>query len=356
MRASYRAIPIAIAICAAAPAFADAQSQVQAARKAERRGEWKRALEAWKAAYAADVNAEYLIGIGDSYVKLGNPDEARKNYNAYLADPLALPANVEKVKAKLASIDNSAGSALALPGGGLALPGSDAAASNSPPPLPLGSPPPLPGLDLPGSAPVSVAEEKGRKGKRRKGSEAPLPLPGLDLPSLGAAPAAQLAQRKPDAPPGLSLPGLDLPGLPLAQPAPALPVKRDQSAVANNTPSTVTKTTGTQVAMTTPRERKPVPEAVIAQRPPPGAQSEASGGNSKTLAYVAAGVAVVGLGGGAFFFTQAGSAHSELTGSKHDSATAQTLFDKETKSKTLSFIGLTAGLVSAGVAAALFAF
>ncbi len=355
MRASCRAIPIAIAICAAAPAFADAQSQVQAARKAERRGEWKRALEAWKAAYAADFNAEYLIGIGDCSVKLGNTDEARKNYNAYLADPLALPANVEKVKAKVASLD-SAGGALALPGGGLALPGPDAPASNSPPPLPLGSPPPLPGLDLPGSTPVAVAEEKGRKGKRTRGREAPPPLPGLDLPSLGAAPAAQVAERKQNAPPGLSLPGLELSGLPLAQPAPALPVKRDQSAVANNTPSPVTKTTGTQVAMTSPRERKPVPEAVIAQRPPPGAQFQASEGNSKTLAYVAAGVAVVGLGGGAFFFTQAGSAHSDLTGSVHDSATAQTLIDKESKSKTLSFIGLTAGLVSAGVAAALFAF
>src|SRR5438270_10379670 len=117
MRA-FSAIPIAIAICAAAPAFADAQSHVQSAKKAERRGEWQKALEAWKAAYSADVNAEYLIGIGDAYSHLGNKDEAKKNYEAYLADPLALPANVDKVKTKIAELDSPAGG-LALPGAGL---------------------------------------------------------------------------------------------------------------------------------------------------------------------------------------------------------------------------------------------
>src|SRR5713226_4750172 len=121
MRALSAAIPIAIAICAAAPAFADAQSNVQAAKKYEKRGEWKKALESWKAAYNADVNAEYLIGIGDCYAHLGNNEEAKKNYNAYLADPLALPANVEKVKIKIAAFDGST-AALALPGGALALP------------------------------------------------------------------------------------------------------------------------------------------------------------------------------------------------------------------------------------------
>ena len=127
MRA-FSAIPIAIAICAAAPAFADAQSHVQSAKKAERKGEWRKALEEWKAAYSADSNAEYLIGIGDAYSHLGNKDEAKKNYEAYLADPLALPNNVEKVKTKIAELGNPAGG-LALPGAGsgLSLPGADAA-------------------------------------------------------------------------------------------------------------------------------------------------------------------------------------------------------------------------------------
>src|SRR5437588_12755868 len=129
MRA-FSAVPIALVLFAAAPAFADAQSHVQAAKKAERKGEWHKALEEWKAAYSADINAEYLIGIGDAYSHLGNKDEAKKNYEAYLADPLALPNNVEKVKTKIAELDSPAGG-LALPGAGLALPGSDA-----PPPLP----------------------------------------------------------------------------------------------------------------------------------------------------------------------------------------------------------------------------
>src|SRR6266568_295090 len=133
---AFSAVSVAAVLCAAAPAFADAQSNVQAAKKAERKGEWRKALEAWKAAYSADINAEYLIGIGDAYSHLGNKDEARKNYEAYLADPLALPTNVEKVKVKIAELDSAAGGlalpgagpGLALPGAGpgLALPGADA--------------------------------------------------------------------------------------------------------------------------------------------------------------------------------------------------------------------------------------
>jgi hypothetical protein len=327
------AVPIAIAICAAAPAFADVQSHVQAAKKAERRGEWRKALAAWKAAYAADLNAEYLIAIGDSYARLGNTEEAKKNYDAYLADPLALPSNVEKVKTKIAALENPAGG-LTLPGAALALPAA------APPPLPV------PGLELPGAAPAVA--ENGRKGKHKKLGDAPLALPVLDLPP------AQLAEKKPE--PSLPLPGLELP-LP-GSPPPA--AKKEQPAVAINTPPAThisDSLSGKQLAVATPqKERKPVPEAVIAPRPPPAAQSQASGGGSKVLAYVAAGVAVVALGGGAFAFTQAGSAHSELTGSKHDSATAQSLIDKESQNKTLSFVGLTVGLVSAGVATALFAF
>lgn len=369
MRALSAAVPIAVVICAAAPAFADVQAQVQAAKKAERRGEWRKALADWKAAYAADVNAEYLIGIGDCYVKLGNTEEAKKNYNAYLADPLALPVNVEKVKTKLAALDAPAGG-LALPGAGLALPGTDAA------------PPPLPGLDLP--APAMAEVKGGKRGKHRKGNEAPPPLPGLELPGV------QVADNKKAEGPGLALPGLELPGaapskkepenaasastslelpglpLPGATPVPA--AKPEPAAVASNTPS-ATRTTsktgsslnGKTVAMATPPPAvKPgprhVPEAAIAQAPVSRSQAEASSGASRTVAFVAAGVAVAALGGGAFAFTRAGSAHTELTGKVHSGAEAQSLLQDEAKNKTLSFVGLATGLVAAGVATALFAF
>jgi len=357
----FSAVTIAFAVCAAAPAFADAQSHVQAARKAEKKGEWRKALEEWKAAYSADINAEYLIGIGDSYSHLGNKDEAKKNYEAYLADPLALPANVEKVKSKIAALETPA------PGLALALPGADAA------------PPPLPGLDLP-----AAPDAKGKKTKKGKDIAAP-PLPGLDLPSpptavaandnkdqqlalpgldLPAAPPAASPKKEEkkvaSAAPTLELPGLPLPGATTPPAAKTEPPKKDQPAVASNN-GTTTRTkdsTGKQLAMTTPPkppEHKQVPEAAIAAAPLRGQQAEASGA-SRTVAYIAAGVAVVALGGGAFAYTKASSAHSDLTGKVHDGATAQSLLETEAKDKTLSFVGLAAGLVSAGIATALFAF
>src|SRR5258706_12357821 len=154
MRA-FSAVPVAILLCAAAPAFADAQSSVQAAKKAEKKGEWRKALKAWKAAYSSDVNAEYLIGIGDAYSHLGNKDEAKKNYEAYLADPLALPGNVEKVKTKIAELDNPLAGGLARPGGpGLPLP------ADPPRRLPgAPAPPPLPWIDLPAAARAAADEQ-----------------------------------------------------------------------------------------------------------------------------------------------------------------------------------------------------
>jgi hypothetical protein len=358
-------VTVAIFVCAAAPAFADAQSHVQAAKKAERRGEWRRALDAWKAAYSADVNAEYLIGIGDAYSHLGNKGEAKKNYEAYLADPLALPANVEKVKAKIASLDGSPGDALALPGGpGLALPG-------SPPALPgeAAAPPSLPGLDLPGAT-TTAAADTGKKGKHKKGSEPPPSLPGLELPGTPTL----VAEKKADPGPGLALPGLELPGTPA--PARKEPDKRIASASpglelpglplsppARKEPPVTTQQSKPPktIAMTQPSappkaEPRRLPDAVLAETPAPRSQPEASSGASRIVAYVAAGVAVISLGGGALAFTKAGSAHSELTGKVHSGAEAQSLLESEAKNKTLSFVGFAGGLVAAGISTALFAF
>ncbi len=222
MRA-FAAVVTAVAVCAAAPAFADAQSHVQAAKKAERKGEWHKALEEWKAAYRSDVNAEYLIGIGDAYAHIGNKAEAKKNYQAYLADPLALPTNVEKVKQKIAELDNPGG-ALALPGGpGLALPGADA-----PPPLPLDSAPSAkkgktapPPLELPGATPAAQAKNEP---------------PPLELPGMAPAPAKKEPEKKlASASPGLELP---LPGSPplAARTEPPTAKKEPPKTVAVATP------------------------------------------------------------------------------------------------------------------------
>jgi len=85
------------------------------AKKAERTGDWRKALQEWKGAYAAEANAEYLIGIGDALFQLGDKAEAKNNYEAYLTDPLALPANVDKVKKKLAPAERLGSGTLALP-------------------------------------------------------------------------------------------------------------------------------------------------------------------------------------------------------------------------------------------------
>lgn len=308
MRA-FAAVFFAFAVCAAAPAFADAQTHVAAARKAEKKQNWKKALTEWKAAYAQDMNAEYLIGIGDAYAHLGNTAEAKKSYEAYLADPLALPKNVEKVKAKIAALEPAAGSQLALPGAALPLP---AAKSAAPPPLPL------PGLDQPAAAATAA-----------KKSEPPM----LELPGATKKEPAKVA----------SAPELPLPGA-------KTEAKGASTAVAAGAAATK------PIAMTTPAA--PVAAAtaapIAATTATPMAQQRSGG--QRTMAYVTAGMAVVALGGGALAFSQANSAHSDLTGSVHSGAEAAQLLQKESSNKTLSAVGFAAGLALAGVSAALFVF
>src|SRR5882672_11598932 len=312
MRA-FAAVPIAIAVCVATPAFADASSHITGAKKAERKGDWRKALQEWKAAYAAEPNAEYLIGIGDAYSRLGNKTEAKKNYEAYLADPLALPASVQKVKAKIAALGPPAGGALAAP----TLPplsGSEAALT-------------LPGLDLPSAAPSPTMP----------------PLPGLELPA--AAAAAKVASATP--------PPMPLPGVPAK--SEAAPKKDAAPAVADGAKAPAKPIAMVPPAVDTRSDKAPV-AAVTATPVPQDSKRSSSGGVQRTMAYVTAGVAVAALGGGALAFTKANSAQNDLTGGVHSSAHAQQLLDDVNRNKTLSAVGFAGGLVAAGIAAALFAF
>jgi hypothetical protein len=310
-----RSWAVALVLAVSAPIWAATpQQHVAAARAAEKRSDWRKALREWQAAYRTEINAEYLIGIGDAHAHLGNKVEARKQYEAYLADPLALPANAARVKGKIAALQAPAGEAMALALPVAAGKGSEVALA-------------LPELPAPGAKP----------GAAKEAPPPPIPLPELDLP--GATPAAKktdLALALPDLP-GASGGGSSKPGQTVAAVAPPSAAK---PAVAKPAPP--------------PETRKAPVGAIAAEAPRPS--PSASGGARRTAAWIAAGVAVAALGGGVFAYTKASSAQSDLRGSVHDGATAKSLLDSEKQNKTLSAIGLAGGLAAAGVSAFLFAF
>src|SRR6267378_5705515 len=317
------AAALVLAVSAPVLAAETPQQHVAAARAAEKRSQWRKALREWQAAYRMEINAEYLIAIGDAYAHLGKKGEARKQYEAYLADPLSLPASAARVKAKIAALEAPAGAAMAL-----ALPV---------PPVEKGSEIALalPELPAPGAKPAAGKDA----------SPPPLPLPQLDLP--GAKPAAKKADL-----------ALALPELPAASGGEPGKKQPPASSKPGQTVVAVAPPTGAPPAIakpaTPPETRKAPVGAIAAEAPRPS--PSASGGARRTAAWIAAGVAVVALGGGVFAYTKASSAQSDLTGSVHDGATAKSLLDSEKQNKTLSVIGLAGGLAAAGVSAFLFAF
>ena len=284
-----RSWALALVLAASAPVLAEtAQQHVKAAQAAEKRSDWRKALREWQAAYRLEINAEYLISIGDAFAHLGNKAEARKQYEAYLADPLTLPANATRVKAKIAALGTppaakESGMALALPE--VAKAGETAAAA----------PLPLPGLDAPA---LPNAADAGKK--------------PAGAPAAGAAAVAAAT------PPAAAKPAAEKP-----PPAPAS-AKAPSEAVA-----------AAETAHPTPTSR---------------------GGVQRTMAWVAAGVAVAAFAGGAIAYGQASSAQNDLTGGVHSGAQAQSLLEREKSNKTLSAVAFAGGLVAAGMAVALFTF
>jgi hypothetical protein len=315
-----RSWAVALVLAVSAPVWAEtAQQHVTAARAAEKRSNWRKALREWQSAYRMEINAEYLIGIGDAQSHLGNKTEARKQYEAYLADPLALPANAARVKSKIAALagPSDKAMALALPAAGK---GSEVALA-------------LPALPAPGAA--------------KEAPPPPLPLPELDLP--GAKPAA----KKTDL--ALALP--ELPGAASAEAGkkqPPASSKPGQTVIAAAPPSGVKPAVAKPA--TAPPETQRAPIGAIAAESPRPSPSASSGGARRTAAWIAAGVAVAALGGGVFAYTQGASAQNDLRGSVHDAATAKSLLDSEKQNKMLSAIGFAGGLAAAGVSAFLFAF
>jgi len=320
-----RSWALALVLAASAPIWAEtSQQHVTAARVAEKRSQWRKALREWQAAYRMEINAEYLIGIADAHARLGNKAEARRQYEAYLVDPLALPANAARVKKKIAALQAPAKGAMAvkLPARSAADPkGKQLAAAPPLPAMPAPQPLPLPDLDLPPAKTAAPAKK----------NDLALALPEL----LGAPPADADKKQTP----------------PAAQPAPA----QTAQTLAAAPPAAGAKPEVAKPGSAPEPRKAPLDAIAVAEAPRPSPAASA-GGAKRTVAWVAAGVAVVALGGGAFAYARSNSAQSDLTGSVHDSAGAKSLLDDEKQYKTMSFIGLAGGLVAAGVSAALFAF
>ncbi len=305
MRA-FAAIPIALALLCATPALAAPRNHAAAAKRAERKGEWRKALREWKAAYAKDAKPEYLIAIGDAQAHLGNAAEAKKSYEEYLADPLAVPARIDKVKEKIAGLDRPPAD-LSLPA--LPLPSTPAVAQRA-----KEADPPLPAMrrDPPPAAAVAPPPARVEAREAPKKAVAPPKIEAREAPKRETAPAVA------------------------ANEAPALPAK---IAVAAN-----------------PVAERQAPVAVFSAAPLAAHPRTESSRAQRTLAYVTAGVAIAALGGGALAYTQAGSTHSELTNGIHSPAETQRLLDDERRYRTLSLVGLAGGLLTAGIATALFVF
>lgn len=72
------------------------------------RGEYRRALEQFIAAYAIGQDPNLLFNMGRCYQQLGERAVAEEKYRAFIADPGADPAGVERARALLATLDEPA--------------------------------------------------------------------------------------------------------------------------------------------------------------------------------------------------------------------------------------------------------
>ena len=329
-----RSWAVALVLAVSAPVWAEtAQQHVNAARAAEKRSDWRRALREWQAAYRLEINAEYLIGIGDAYAHLGKKAEARRQYDAYLADPLALPGNAATVKAKIAALDAPAGGALALE-----LPAAPVPESKARP-----AAPPLPPL----AAPAPAA----------KGTDIALALP--ELPAPGAKAGASSPSKTAAAVP-LPLPGVDVPAFPTAADAvgekPAATGTKAAQAVASAGPAPAAKPAVAKPPAAPAPAKAPSEAVSVVETQRSTTIGEPRAGTQRVIAWVAAGVAVAALGGGALAYTKASSAQSDLTSKVRSGAEAQSLLEQEKQNRTLAFVGFAGGLVAAGLSAALFTF
>jgi len=356
------ALPLAVLLFAAPSHAAPAKVHAAAAHKAEKAGNWSKALEEWQAAYRMEANSDYLIGMGDAYAHLGDKANARKQYNAYLADPLSL--DTDGVKAKLAALDKPASDDLSLDLGG---PPAKAAVASNDLDLDLSGPPPADSK--------KKGKEKGKKGKKEASADLSLDLGGpssLDLPP--AAPAkSKVASNDLD---------LDLGPAPTTAkvtPPPTPPSSARGTQTKTVTASTMTSAPSGERTTTYSGSTASTPPAKVAvatnTRPPPQvgpvatvkaappesigtgrAEPAVSSHSNRAVAFTTVGLAAVSLGFGGYFYAQASSNHSDLAAGGGTPSSSSALIQKESQNKSLALAGIIGGIALAGVATALFVF
>ncbi len=372
------ALPLAFILASGAVHAENANQHASAARNAERKHEWKKMLAEYEAAYKLQPNSEYLVGMGDAYAKMGDKANARKQYNAAMADPLAL--DNEPIKAKLAALDSGSSDAL-----GLDLAPPPAATANND--LGLGdlpAPAPAPkkgkkgaapagggdlsldlttpsggGLDLPAAPPKKVATNDARPA-----AADPFALDIAPAPAKPAAPAAKPAAADPFA---LDIAPAPAPARP-STPPPAIAATTPPPAKPTPAPIATPGTTSTKVAVTTP----PPTHTTAPAQPPPPAPAHLSSPvpstavatteprvierNNHVIAYCTAGLAVGALAVGGLYYSKASQNQTDLTSQVRPGAQQQALIEEQKTNKSLAFAGLLAGVVLAGVTTAIFVF
>jgi hypothetical protein len=375
------ALPLALLLFAV-PARADsAATHVAAAKKAAKLHRWPAALKEWQAAYRLNPDSDDLLGMGDAYAGMGDKDNARKQYNAYLADPLALDS--DGAKSKLAALETK-GNDLDL---GLdSAPPPKATASND-----LGL-----DLDTPAAKP---APKKGKVVASNNDlgldldTPAAKPKPSNDAFSLDLTPTPPPPAKKPPAkndlddldfgaPPAKPAVAVAVASPPVAKPAPATdmmslnfdapPPPKPAVAVvappvvapppAKATPPPPAKSV---LAVTTPppgktqsapppavsRQTAPPPNAVVATREPIVVEH-----NNRVIAYCTGALAIGALAVGGLYYTKASQNQTDLTSQVRSGSQQQALIEQQKTNKSLALAGIVTGVILAGVTTAIFVF
>jgi len=373
------ALPLALLLFAA-PARADsAATHVAAAKKAAKLHRWPAALKEWQAAYRLNPDSDDLVGMGDAYAGMGDKENARKQYNAYIADPLALDS--DGAKSKLATLDTK--------GNDL-----DLGFDSSPPPKATANNDLGLDLDTPAAKP---APKKGKAVASNNNLGLDLdtpsakPKPANDALSLDLTPTPPPTAKKPakndlddldslDGPPAKPAVAVAVaPPPPVAKPVPApdamsldfgaLPPPKPAVAVVVAPPPAVKPAppppARSVLAVTTPppsrtpaapppgvsHQPAPPPSAVVATREPIIVEH-----NNRVIAYCTGALAVGALAVGGLYYTKASQNQTDLTSQVRSGSQQQALIEQQKTNKSLALAGIVTGVILAGVTTAIFVF